>query len=514
MKRYLLTASLMVAITSMGWSQIPEDALRVSWIHSSGTARQQAIGGAMASLGGEITATFVNPAGLGMYKTSEFVFSPGLGLVNSKGNFRGTDNSADSKAGFNLGTSGFVFGGKSQNSKWTSTAVSFAVNRTASFNNSTSYKGLNDYSSFAEPLANEFANSNLTIGQALNSTSISMLTKMALYTYLVDTATIGGRKQVIARSEQAAVVNQSNTVTSKGGVTEYAIGMATNMDDKIYFGATVGIPVLNYERTTHYKEEDANGRGNNEFASSTYNETYTSKGTGINLKVGMIFKPAERLRVGLAIHTPTLYGMKDFISADMTTDIDTATGRVKVFSVKSTDLYNGANPELKYDLSSPWRFMVSSSYVLHEIEDVTKQKGFITADVEYVGYSNPRFRSADVNITPESIYKELNSTVKDIYKGAFNVKVGGELKFNTIMGRLGFAYYGSPYVDKELQASRMNISGGIGYRNQGYFIDLTYVHSMQKDVNFPYRVDYPRYNTFAVLRETRSNVMLTLGVKF
>ena len=89
----------------------------------------------MASLGGEITATFVNPAGLGMYKTSEFVFSPGLGLVNSNGNFRGTGNSAVPKTAFNLGTSGFVFGGKSQNSKWTSTAVSFAVNRTASFNN-------------------------------------------------------------------------------------------------------------------------------------------------------------------------------------------------------------------------------------------------------------------------------------------------------------------------------------------------------------------------------------------
>ena len=94
------------------------------------------------------------------------------------------------------------------------------------------------------------------------------------------------------------------------------------------------------------------------------------------------------------------------------------------------------------------------------------------------------------------------------------MKLGGELKFNTVMGRLGFAYYGSPYADAQLQASRMNISGGIGYRNQGYFIDLTYVHSMQKDVNFPYRVDYPRYNTFAVLRETRSNVLLTVGVKF
>ena len=46
-------------------AQLPEDALRLSWTVQSGTARIQAVGGAMGSLGGDITATFVNPAGLG-----------------------------------------------------------------------------------------------------------------------------------------------------------------------------------------------------------------------------------------------------------------------------------------------------------------------------------------------------------------------------------------------------------------------------------------------------------------
>ena len=34
-----------------------------------------------------------------------------------------------------------------------------------------------------------------------------------------------------------------------------------------------------------------------------------------------------------------------------------------------------------------------------------------------------------------------------LYKSAPNLRVGGELKFNTLMVRLGGAYYGNPYKD-------------------------------------------------------------------
>jgi hypothetical protein len=52
-------------------AQEPDDALRYAWTQPNGTARQQAIGGAMGSLGGDLSALFVNPAGLGFYKTGK-----------------------------------------------------------------------------------------------------------------------------------------------------------------------------------------------------------------------------------------------------------------------------------------------------------------------------------------------------------------------------------------------------------------------------------------------------------
>lgn len=54
------------------WPRIPLMALRYSWNVSSGTARQQAVGGAMASLGGDLSAAYVNPAGLGFCQNRRF----------------------------------------------------------------------------------------------------------------------------------------------------------------------------------------------------------------------------------------------------------------------------------------------------------------------------------------------------------------------------------------------------------------------------------------------------------
>jgi hypothetical protein len=59
----------------------------------------------------------------------------------------------------------------------------------------------------------------------------------------------------------------------------------------------------------------------------------------------------------------------------------------------------------------------------------------------------------------------------------------------------------------------MNVSGGVGYRNRGIFLDLTYVHGLNRDVDFPYRLaDKP--NTYAEVRNNNSNLIMTFGVKF
>jgi len=93
--KYTLSIAFLSLIGTQAISQLPEDVIRMSWNTTSGTARSQAIGGALGSLGGEITSTFVNPAGLGFFKLSELVITPGFTLAHSDGEYR--DASARSK---------------------------------------------------------------------------------------------------------------------------------------------------------------------------------------------------------------------------------------------------------------------------------------------------------------------------------------------------------------------------------------------------------------------------------
>jgi hypothetical protein len=59
----------------------------------------------------------------------------------------------------------------------------------------------------------------------------------------------------------------------------------------------------------------------------------------------------------------------------------------------------------------------------------------------------------------------------------------------------------------------MVASGGLGYRNHGMFIDLSYAHAFQKDVQFAYRLN-DKPNTFASQTGARGTVMMTVGFKF
>jgi len=514
MKKFLLLPALF--ISTLLFSQIPEDALRFSFFPQNGTARNMAIGGAMGSLGGDITANFVNPAGLGNYKTGEFVFTPGFLLNTNRSNFRSSSNNNQSNS-FGMGPIGFVYGTPSRYQPATSQAISLAFTQTANYNNTIQYNGLNNYSSYSEKWAEQVAKSGLSIDNVLNSPNYAYGAAPALYTYLVDTFRVNGNLQVRGLPENLLdaghALKQQSTLDTKGAQYELALGYAVNKKDKFLFGISMGIPMMNYSSNSTFQENDTSSNPLNKFDSFTYTDEYTTSGAGVNAKIGIIYKPTEHVRLGFALHTPTyMVTLKDTRTSSLTANTENYGGLQKVSSLTFTNDQAG---ESKYSMTTPIKMMVSGSYVFNEIEDVRKQKGFLTADIEYVNHKGSNFYSANENPTTDdkAYYQSLNNVIKNQYKGNFNFRLGGELKFNTLMTRLGFAYYTNPYQDNEIKAHQALISGGIGYRHKGIFIDLTYVYSMKKDVNFAYRLQ-DRSNTFATIDNKLGNIILSVGCKF
>ncbi len=509
MKQYLL---LIICIASLNTkAQYPDEIIKLSWYTQQGTARNVATGGVMGSLGGDITANHINPAGLGLFKTNEFVISPSFILNRNKFNYRGTDT-ANAKNALNYGASGFIFGiPHGKRAKWTSSAFSISINQLASYNNRVRYKGFNNVSSFSEQYLEELVNDGADTIAALQNYIFG--SSLAFRTYLVDKETGAGGNLIGYQSlvPISTGVIQERDETTRGGFHELAVGFANNMDDKLYLGGSLSIPFSIYSRDLFYKESDATNNTNNDFGFFEYKEKLKSTGVGIGLKLGAIYKPKEYIRLGVALHTPQLMSFKDELQSWMTTNTENYAGTVS----ESSDALNSGDPgKREYNVITPWKAIVSASYVFREVENTKRQRAFISADVEYVNHRGARYMTADEeDVVLDDYYKTVNSAIKDYYKGNFNFRIGGELKLHTWMFRLGGAYYGSPYKQDDLKANRILATGGLGYRNKGMFIDLSYSHAFVKDINVPYRLA-DKANTFAAQTGSRGNIIATLGFKF
>ncbi len=511
MHKYLLIICLLTS--NVVSAQIPEDAKRYSFYPQGGTARNIAIGGAMGSLGGDINATFVNPAGLGLFKTKEVVLTPAFAFNNNKSTYR-TTLEKNKLNNFNLGTTGFVWAHNNRYKK-SSSAFSLALTQTADFNNTVKYNGLNNFSSMAEQFAEEMVTVNINNVLSTNS-PVAYGAAPAFYTFLIDTLSSGGNLTVKPATgfilDANEALKQEYTKTTKGGIYELALSFAHNTNDKWLFGGTIAMPIVNYKSTTTFKESDTSLKTSNFFNNFVYTDDFTTKGIGLNGKFGVIYRPKEYVRIGFAVHTPMFLFLKDTRETNLSTALENP---VNTYTTSSKTFTNNVKGESKYIQSTSFKAMLSGSYVFREVENVNRQKAFITADVEYVHHKGSRFGSDNEEPTEneKAYFKDLNNVVKGYYKGNFNFRVGGELKFTILMARLGFAYYGNPYKETELKANRMILSGGLGYRNKGVFVDLTYAHSFNKDVDFAYRLA-DKANTYAVVKNQRGNIVATLGFKF
>ena len=517
MKKILLLFSSCILTYSL-FAQEPADALRFSWATPGGTARQQAIGGAMGSLGGDISAAFSNPAGLAFYKTGDFVLTPIYQMGKTKSSYFDHKEKED-KNKFQWGTSGFVMGSGNQGRKVRNVAFSLAFNRSGDFNNNILYRGINNQSSYSQKYLEEISGD-----KSGNSVSDNYPTGASLgfRSYWIDTIGGGteGNFNFQSRAQKIASTGliQEEIISNSGGINEFALGIAASYDDKFMIGGSIGVPILRYERNSVYNEADATNNANNNFDFASVEENLVTKGAGINLRLGIIYKPQEYWRLGLALHSPTFYSLTDIYDASVTANVENANNN-KTFTSKSTDFTNGESSRFDYNLVTPFKAIGSVSYVLREIQDVTKQKGFLTADIEYVNYKGSSFmeqvgENEISNPENKAYLKLLNKAIDKAYKGALNLRVGGELKFTTIMVRLGAAYYGNPYQNiRGEKGNKLNFSGGLGYRNKGFFVDLTYVHSIQKDVHFAYRLENAPYYA-ANLKSNVGNALMTVGVKF
>jgi long-subunit fatty acid transport protein len=204
---------------------------------------------------------------------------------------------------------------------------SISVNRTANFGTNILYRGQNNQSSYSQKFLEEIKNGDIKDANAV-AQNFPFGTSLAFNTYWIDTVDGGttGNYQFQTRSPIATGLLQQNAIESKGGITEIALAGATNFHNKFLIGATIGIPILSYKRESTFIEADATENPDNNFDYASFSESLQTSGAGINLRIGAIYKLAEYFRLGLAIHSPTYYGLTDKYNASNTTNTESYQG--------------------------------------------------------------------------------------------------------------------------------------------------------------------------------------------
>lgn len=467
------------------------DGFNFSYMGLYGTASYVGRAGAIGALGGDFTAASYNPAGLGVFYSSRMSITPVIDYAGTQSEYMGLKTTA-SRTTFKIGSFEILLAMPITSSEngWRSFQMGIGMNRLKSFNGRSYVKGNPILYSMLDSWTN-YANDWGLYPDELDAFS----SRLAFNTYLMDTLS-GGNRHINNFLEAGEQVRQERDRITTGGISEIPISFSGNYGDKLYVGATIGIPILSYNHSSTYREtSETTG---NYF---DYTENYEVSGTGINFKFGAIYRPIEMLRIGLAVHTPTLYDIKDVYN----TSIYNSSNNRSSSSVESEGGYNFRTP-MKVIASVGATFGNQSSSIA----------GSIDVDYEYSNYKNMSFRPLGDNFTDmdyERWRNELNYQIESTYRSGHTLRVGGSLNVRHWVLRAGMAYFSNAYKEFDnvefKNAQSLSLACGFGYQTRHFFWDFAYAHSVSKDYEgFIECPEMIHANNFSNL------YMTTLGFKF
>lgn len=478
MHKFLLTL-LSVSLFYYSNAQTEIDALRFSRNDIVGTARFSAMAGAYGALGADFTTLSYNPAGIGFYQFSELSFTPSFGNMIATSNFGGGRNE-DEKYHSNFSNFGYVVSSPKSGNEWKRLNLAFGYNRTANYKKRIFISGENTNTSMIDNfVANAQGN---TIGNLNSFTEL-----LAWNTYLFDPLDTIDNGNYISKLNSSLSKKQEKVINSSGSAGEYVFSVGTSYEDRIYLGATIGMPSIDYYEKSTYTESEFSDTAAH-LQRFDYSEELTTTGRGFNLKLGVIARLNDWVRLGGAFHSSTYYDMEDEYSTAITAVWNDTLGTM--YDPSPFGYFN-------YELKTPWKAIGSVAINI-------KKKGLITADIEIIDYASAKFNSDTYKFSDE------NAVINSLYTKATNIRLGGEMKYKPFRIRAGYALYGSPYKDNT-ELDRKSYTFGLGVDKGHFIVDFSYVFSEGNDEHFMYSSDLV---DAANIITTSHNFLFTLGLRY
>lgn len=484
---------LFIGIALSLTAQNDADVQRYSSHYVFGTARFNGLGGAMGALGGDMSATHINPASLGVYRFGTISFTPSI-EANSIESTLNRSTLTDVKVTPVVNNIGFVLASELKDPYWKYFNFGVSYNRLNTFNDQ-----LKTFSQIPlnESLMQDFAlEANGSVPRDLSEYSSGL----AYNGFVIDeTDTINhlysGR--ALYGKELGGEIKQAQTAKRSGRLSETSINFGTNYDDIFYLGASLNFQSVYYKSVVETAETPTD-LTNTDLISYTFREELKTEGLGFNFKLGGIIKAGKILRFGASVQTPTTFSLTDNFQ--------------NVLSSKFRDPNFQYDPKssvgiFDYRLKTPWRFMASAAGIIGK-------KGLISVQYEFVDFASGELKNAKTG-GYDGNFGNANNVIADSYGYSNIIRAGGEYRATeSVYLRAGFAYFSNPNKANETSfgglanLNRYQYSGGIGYRAASWNIDLAYQLAQVEEI-------YLTNNSanLGTLKDNYTNIALTIGFR-
>jgi hypothetical protein len=490
MKRIIIAFSFIIGTVTAISGQSIDEAFKYSQIFYGGTARFQSMGGAFTSLGGDLSVLSMNPAGLGMFRSTDISFTPQMYYNNSTTDFDG-EKSFDNVYDLNISQFGIAapIGNGGGSSGLVSLNFGYSFSVTNNFAGNAIIKGQLGNSSMVDYFM-EYA-------QGIDYTELTGTEGMLFDAWMIDTLNNSTNSYASAFSNYGADANSTygqdvrRIISSEGTNKEHSLSLAANFSDKIYLGFTLGISSVFsiYEYDHLETDSEDNIYPFNQFQYKEYVET---NGRGYSLKLGAIIRPLEALRLGFAVHSPTVYRLNEYYNYYLSGSKDDG----------FFDEFESEDFSFSYTLVTPLRVTTGASLQLGK-------KGIVSADYEFVDYKMARYSKASDDYN----YYQENQDIKSVFDVAHNFRFGAEFRLtSSIYLRGGYALYGSGFAKGEdnRDNSYNILSGGIGVRQSNFYFDVSYSRRSNTGDYFMYQ----NYNLDpAIITYDRNMISATIGFR-
>ncbi len=483
MKKLVFLLSIISASQTVDAQNFGE-ALRYSNYQYGSTTRSMSVGGSMSALGADFSALSTNPAGLAQYRGAEMSLSFGVKSTSAQTQLLAGSNVpfTQSNIAGTFNNFGIIFNVNPRNqSPWKSIKMGIGVNRIADLNKSIFITG-SSKGSIAQRwtnLANQGLLGDLEYDPAFVSGAMGQNKVTKVYWNDID-------------ATPNVLLKKTQSIENKGYINEMVLSYAGNYQDRVLMGMTIGIPFLNNSENKTYTESDEANQ-NPAFGKLVYKEFLETDGVGVNAKLGLIFKVHSNLRIGVSVHTPTIFALKD-------TFLNKADYTFTENNVTRTETGISPSGNTNYTFQSPWRFLASACVL-------AGKNGFVTGEAEWVKFNGAKYSYSSENAEAQ---RSVNQAISDSLRQSMSLRMGGELVLDIFRIRAGAGMQMSPLAnDKTVNWS---YSAGVGIRSGYFFADLGY-----RNTGEAYR--YQPYQHFENVQKVQTNlsyhqIMATLGFKF